>query len=225
MGALHDLPGVIEEVFGFDVCRTDLGDGFDGLAVATRDARMILVSVTPNAYRQRFTIAHELAHLLVEDSQELHLDEDVYGARTKREPSEIRANAFAAALLMPQGVLLDAVKPGFARSDFLLLSTRLQVTPRALGFRLQNLRLIDEMAARQWGQVSALGAAKECDEVSALSTAVQGSSAPRPPGLLARDLMQAYLDGKTTVRLYAELLGVNPEEMRVILEQAGSEET
>lgn len=220
---LSDLPAVIEEVFGVDVCVTDLGDGFDGMAVATQEARMILASATPNAYRQRFTIAHELAHLLVADSQELHLDEDVYGAATKREPSEIRANAFAAAFLMPRDELRDAVKPEFTRVDFLHLSARLQVTPGALGFRLLNLRMIDEMLARQWGQGTAMSAAKECNEVAALSSAVQRSSAPRPPGILARDLMQAYLDGATTVRLYAELLGVEAGQMRARLERADSE--
>lgn len=215
-----DLPAAIEASFGIDVCLADLGDGFDGLAVATEHARMILASVTPNAYRQRFTIAHELAHILVADSQDIHLDEDVYGARTKTDTSEIRANAFAAALLMPRDLLLNEVKPGFTRDDFARLSSRLQVSPSALGFRMAGLQLIDEMTARQWGKTTAVQATQKAGAGSILSAAIQQSAVSRPPGLLARDLMDAYLEGKTTLRLYADLVGVNTETLRATLEQS-----
>lgn len=219
-----DLPEVIEQVFGIDVCITDLGDAFDGLAVATDDARIILAAATPTAYRQRFTVAHELAHLLVGDDQGVHVDEDIYGPAAKKDVSEIRANAFAAALLMPREVLEAAVGPGFDEATFAALSSRLQVTPSALAYRLLGIRLIDEMTARRWGAMTAGRAAQETDDVDRLSEATRRSTTARPPGLLAKDLMQAYLDGRTTLRLYAGLLGVETEALRRTLEEADSGE-
>src|SRR6266498_2992977 len=65
--------------------------------------------------RQRFTIAHELGHLqlhkgrplIVDHSVRVNKRDDISSAATDRE--EIEANAFAAALLMPQTLIMDAV--------------------------------------------------------------------------------------------------------------------
>src|SRR5690606_15322138 len=76
--ATRDLATLIEHAFGIDVCLSPLGDGFDGLAATTEHARVIVAAVTPVAFRQRFTVAHELAHTLVGDDQGIHTDVDVY---------------------------------------------------------------------------------------------------------------------------------------------------
>lgn len=60
----------METAFGVDVAITSLGEGFDGLSVSTERARLILTALTTRAYRRRFTIAHELGHLLAGDDQE-----------------------------------------------------------------------------------------------------------------------------------------------------------
>lgn len=63
--------------------------------------------------RQRFTLAHELGHLLLHDYKEPHADRG-YVIRFRdgrssegRVREEIEANQFAAELLMPQDVLLE----------------------------------------------------------------------------------------------------------------------
>lgn len=220
-----DLASVIEAVFGADVCITPLGHGFDGLAASTDDAKLILASVTPTAFRQRFTLAHELGHLLAGDDQEIHIDEDVFGPASRKGTSEVRANAFAAAFLMPEDELRAAVGPGFDKEAFAKLSIRLMVSPTALAYRLKNLRLIDDMAATQFGTLSAAKAARLAGASHTLAAATAFSAEERRPGLLTTDLFAAYLDGRTTLRPYANLIGVDTDSLRDDLERSASTES
>ncbi|MEI2778032.1 MAG: XRE family transcriptional regulator [Tetrasphaera sp.] len=215
----RDLAGVIEAAFGADVCLAPLGEGFDGLAVSSQDGKLILAAITPIAARQRFTLAHELGHLLAGDNQGVHTDSDIYGKESKSGNSEIRANAFAASFLMPEGRLRGEVRPGFNQADFARLSVELMVSPSALACRLSNLRLIDDMNRDQWKTMSAKGAASISGAIADLAAASAQSSEPRRPGLLKRDLFVAYLEGKSTLRPYAHLVGASTEQIRADLER------
>ena len=214
-----DLATVLEAGFGVDVCITSLGDGFDGLAASTEDAKLILAALTPVAFRQRFTIAHELGHLLAGDDQGVHLDKDISSPESRRDQTEIRANAFAAALLMPESRLRAAVGPGFDEGAFATLSLRLMVSPPALAYRLENLRLIDAITRDVWKSLSASQAARKAGSANSMAAATAYSTEPRRPGLLARDLFAAYLDERTTLRPYANLLGVDTATLRDELER------
>ena len=108
------------------------------------DAKLIVLGTSQVPARQRFTLAHELGHLLVGDDQGVHLDRDIYDKAQAKEPSEMRANGFAAAFLMPEDVLREAVgSDGLTEAGFATLACDLKVTPSALAFRLRDLRLID----------------------------------------------------------------------------------
>jgi Zn-dependent peptidase ImmA (M78 family)/transcriptional regulator with XRE-family HTH domain len=216
-----DLASVLEAGFGVDVCITSLGDGFDGLAASTGEAKLILVALTQVAFRQRFTIAHELGHLLAGDDQGVHLDPDVYSRPARRDQSEAAANAFAAALLMPETRLREAVRPGFDQAAFAGLALRLKVSPSALAIRLETLRLIDAMNRDAWKSLSAKQATQLAGAPEELAAATRYATAPRRPGLLDRDLFTAYLDERTTLRPYANLLGVDVAKLRDDLERSG----
>lgn len=215
-----DLASLIENAFGVDVCLTSLGEGFDGLAAATPEAKLIVAAVTPVAFRQRFTLAHELGHLLAQDDQGIHADPDIYGG-DRRDVTEVQANAFAATFLMPEHLLRGAVGPGFGEREFAAISVRLLVSPSALAYRLENLRLIDAMARDRWKSMSAKQAARLAGMPASIAAATAYATEPRNPGLLARDLFTAYLDEKSTLRPYANLLGVDAAQLRHDLERAG----
>jgi Zn-dependent peptidase ImmA (M78 family) len=103
--------------------------------------------------RQRFTIAHELGHLRLHDGRPLIVDHsvrvnkrnDVSSAATDRE--EIEANAFAAALLMPQALIIETVHRhldrGIVTQDELThqLANEFEVSPQAMSWRLINLNI------------------------------------------------------------------------------------
>lgn len=214
-----DLADGIQEAFGIDVVVTELGEGFDGLAVATETAKLIIVDASANSARQRFTMAHELGHLLASDDQQVHEDADIYSAASKKGESEVRANAFAAALLMPETKIREwaksvAVDGEAKEADFCVLATDLRVSPSALSYRLKNLGLIDDSTREKLGAIIGKHAAVIADKVDEFVSASAESMRPRVPASLLRDSFRAFQDGAATIRPYARLLGVDPQALR-----------
>lgn len=207
-----DLAGLVEAVFGADVAVADLGDQFDGLAVSSGDAKLVLVATTSVPGRQRYTLAHELGHLLAGDNQELHLDQDVYDPARRRDASEVRANTFAAAFLMPESLLRSTVgDSALSEHSFAALASELGVSPSALAFRLLKLRLIDAGTAERFQKVSGAKAAHLSGRSEEFARMLTASRTPRVPQLLVRDTFAAYDSGAATLRPYANLLGTDAE--------------
>ena len=119
--------------------------------VLLRTGERIIIGVEKNqpSTRQRFTISHELAHLLLHDGEEIRIDQNF---RINLRPSEasdgadieeIEANAFAASLLMPEeflrrdlsNIVLDLESPHQVQH----LARRYQVSTQAMTFRLMAL--------------------------------------------------------------------------------------
>lgn len=101
--------------------------------------------------RKRFTIAHEIGHLLLHD-QPVYIDHVFRRDRRSSEavdPHEIEANGFAAALLMPKDFVLRRVegKRLPLRSDEVeRLANAFEVSTQAMTFRLENLGVaLDEV--------------------------------------------------------------------------------
>lgn len=214
-----NLHAVVEAVFGADVAVADLGPDFDGLATSTEEVKLILLATSHIPYRQRFTLAHELGHLLTGDDQGLHLDEDIFDKAQARDPSEARANAFASAFLMPEVVLREAVgSTGLTHETFASLAVDLSVSPSALAFRLHSLRLIDAGTCDRFKMISGARAATLAGRGDEFAQRVADAKAPRPPGLLVRDTYAAYESGSATLRPYADLIGVDVEDLHKTLE-------
>lgn len=102
--------------------------------------------------RQRFTIAHELAHLLLHKDEQLHVDErspirfrDTMSSRAV-DRTEIEANQFAAELLMPFDLLtgeISKLPERMSTEDGIrLLAERFLVSEQAMTFRLSGLGLL-----------------------------------------------------------------------------------
>jgi Zn-dependent peptidase ImmA (M78 family) len=215
----NDLITLVEAVFGVDVAVVALGDGFDGLAASSADVKLIVLATSQVPARQRFTLAHELGHLLAGDDQDVHLDRDVYDRAQAKDPSEMRANAFASAFLMPEEKLRAAVgSMGLAEREFAALACDLAVTPSALAYRLLHLRLIDSGTCDRYKSTTAARAASTAGRGEDFARWVTEAGTPRPPGLLVRDTYAAYESGAATLRPYASLLGVDVDELRRALE-------
>lgn len=209
------LPELIESVFGADVAVEPLGDGFDGLAATGQGAKLILLTTTSNPARQRFTLAHELGHLLADDDQDVHLDRDIFERAQKMDPSEQRANAFASVFLLPEQTLREAVGAvKLTRESFAALCCDFMVSPATLAYRLLTLRVIDAGACDYYKRMTVREAAVVADRVEELDRQVAASQEKRLPGLLVRDTRAAYEAGKATLRPYASLLGVDVDELR-----------
>lgn len=110
----------------------------------------VLVNADDQPSRRRFTEAHEYCHFLVDRQP---LEGEVCTVRRRREDFEMRANAFAAAFLMPANGVREALEeanlgPGGAGpEDVVHLMYRFGVSYQAILWRLVNLRYMS-MAER-----------------------------------------------------------------------------
>jgi hypothetical protein len=225
---VRDLPSVLEQVFGVDVAIEELGGGFDGLAWVRGSFRLALVSNATSWSRQRFTLAHELGHVLAGDADgsPLRVDRDVMST-TGDPQAEMRANAFAAAFLMPEPTLRARVDGLLSDDDFARLVGELRVSPAALAWRLLGLGLVDAAHRAELGATPARAAALHggwADELRSLETTQRVT---RPPMCLLARALRAYDCGATSVRPVAAILGRSPDEVLDALEEhadAGTDE-
>jgi Zn-dependent peptidase ImmA (M78 family) len=132
-----------------------LGDKVSGMLVVEGDQGAIGYNSAHAHVRQRFTIAHELAHYLLHarrsgkaqlfiDKQVTYRRDDQSSTGVNRE--EIEANQLGAALLMPRGLVQQEIRARDLDLDdseaIDLLAKRFQVSTAAMSNRLQNLRML-----------------------------------------------------------------------------------
>lgn len=133
-------PIKIARQMGIDVFTADLGPDVAGVLFKRGGVPTIHLSVFDAQVRQRFTCAHEIGHFYLRQKQG---GNEEYGYVDRRDvlatqgidADEIYANRFAAALLMPQSVVLghQDEEPG-------LLARRFGVSLAAMNIRLANLK-------------------------------------------------------------------------------------
>ena len=141
----------LAEQSGVRVVFHDLKDEISGMLVQTEDEAVIGINAKHHKNRQRFTLAHELAHYhLHADRPTVYVDGLMVHFRghaaVRPEPIEVEANAFAAALLMPEPILrhdlrhrtIDALDESAVRR----LAQQYQVSVQALTLRLMQLGLL-----------------------------------------------------------------------------------
>jgi Zn-dependent peptidase ImmA (M78 family)/transcriptional regulator with XRE-family HTH domain len=204
---VEPLATYIEEKLNIDVAIEPLPGGLDGLAVTHRPFALIMVSSSIPATRQRHIIAHELGHLLAGDGSSI-IDENINFDKT---PAEARANAFAAAFLMPKEALRAAFAGYSDISEQLVadLLGRYRVSLDALAFRLYNADLIDaadrDLVRRMSSARISLRQGRAKD--------LQARGDRRWPGGLLDRAVQAYVGGRISIRPIGELVGVAPDTL------------
>jgi Zn-dependent peptidase ImmA (M78 family) len=147
-------PEAIARAEGVLVVRRRFEDAdVSGMLFRDSSHHIIGVNSAHPVQRQRFTIAHELGHRALHPGRELILDVPVRvnlrdkTSSTATDFEEIEANAFAAALLMPERMIRDQVNqlPASKRREpdatAAALSAIFKVSNSALNFRLINLGL------------------------------------------------------------------------------------
>lgn len=209
----RDLAGLIEDEFRIDVAVEDLG-GLDGLAIATDQARLILVSSTRPLGRQRFTLMHELAHLLASDDQQLHKDSDIHAGKGE---GEVRANAFAAEMLMPRETILAWAQGESTHDNFAQLVCELMVSPAALAWRLHNLSFISPNQRDEWLKLTSADCARRASRTAEFAERAAQASEGRTPRLLFADALEAYSRQKTTLRLAARVMNTDTSTVRSLI--------
>ena len=155
--AVRAAPVPVEHLalrLGLTVERAQLGDDVSGILVIRDGRGLIGVNAAQVPTRQRFSIAHEVGHFLLHPrAMQVFIDKqftrpylaafrDATSA-TGEDRREREANAFAAALLMPETLVRDAVvRLALDVEDeaaVAQLAKRFEVSQQAMTFRLVNL--------------------------------------------------------------------------------------
>lgn len=143
----------IAESKGAIVVEEPNDDDFSGFLFRSSDAPPVIgLNSNHPATRKRFTVAHELAHLLLHSTSGLHVDEIVVKMRDRKasegtDEYEMEANRFAAELLMPQKFLEEDIQSmGIIHADddeaIARLAKRYCVSKQAMAIRLSSLKLV-----------------------------------------------------------------------------------
>jgi len=139
----------IAEAEGAEVTLREFNNEVSGLLLRTGSSSIIAVEKSQSKNRQRFTIAHELGHLLLHTGKELRVDTAFRVNLRSPESSkaedveEIESNSFAASLLMPEAfiqrdvgnLVLDIEDTERVQE----LANRYEVSTQAMTIRLLNL--------------------------------------------------------------------------------------
>lgn len=142
----------IAKHMGVDVRYAALDDELSGM-IFIKDGRPIIgINRLHHPNRQRFTIAHELGHFVMHKkliTNEVHVDRQFRvlmrdgnaGSGTQKE--EVEANRFAAALLMPEALVLKAIADHTFDIDdenpLSELAKQFKVSRQTMEYRVRNL--------------------------------------------------------------------------------------
>lgn len=141
---------------GLPIVYLDLGEEVSGLLVTESNSSCIAVQENDSRTRQRFTVAHEIAHYVLrhqfQPGENVHVDRGNFisqrGPRssTGTDLKEIEANQFAASLLMPARLVNDYVRKLGVREllDFHVsdMARAFNVSEQAMTIRLSTLGLL-----------------------------------------------------------------------------------
>jgi Zn-dependent peptidase ImmA (M78 family)/transcriptional regulator with XRE-family HTH domain len=150
----NPIPDLIDtlESKGIRVIGTDADDQgkFDGLAGTVDGVPLIVVGLHWHGDRQRFTLAHELGHLVLAGRVALRPRAGPE-ARTRSDPLERLCNRFAGAFLMPrQAVIghLGAQRRQLEPNELVLLKHEYGLSMQACLFRALDAGVIDAATHR-----------------------------------------------------------------------------
>lgn len=209
---IADVGDLAEQHFGLDVLAWPTGKAVSGLCAHGHGIAMMLVSTAFPRGHQRFTAAHELAHHLLRDPREIVLDSDLYDTSS---PAEQRANAFAAAFLMPADGLRDVIadRPVDATAISVLMR-HFGVSYSALLYRLasRTVGILSTQARDDWLQKTP-SAVLHAAHDPAPEQLTHPDEAKRVPARLWRAAQAGYQNGRVGIGTLAALADEHPEEL------------
>jgi Zn-dependent peptidase ImmA (M78 family)/DNA-binding XRE family transcriptional regulator len=184
------------------VIRIDGYDDFDGLSVRAWDGEELLAAAViygggRAGERQRLTLAHELAHLVL-DTEELPEDDpDTFD-------EEDAVFRMGAAFLAPREPLLRNVgqkRESIQLQELLLLKEEYGMSIQALLYRLKDLDVISKHHHKQWSiEINRQGwRTSEPEEME-----------PERPKWLRRSTYRAYSEGLISENEAERLIGESP---------------
>jgi len=192
-----------------------LGDSFSGMCLQRNDNKFILVNSSHPIGRQHFTIAHELFHLFVQETFEIHYCNPGNKSSSKQEQN---ADYFSSVLLMPEMGIKKMIPQSELLSKEVSMATLLKlehyfgVSRTAMLVRLNTLKLISNKLYSHLVGISVIQSAKEYGYDTSLYMGGNEGLVIGDYGVKARNLFEK---GLISEGHYIELLskiGVDPTQ-------------
>ena len=166
---LHELPVDVEKIaekLHIEILEKHFAENpeLSGMLVRNGDEVFMAVNSAQSKSRQRFTVAHEIGHYLLDEAKPIWVDKNIRpvqvsfrkgsgGIPTSYPLSEVRANRFAAELLVPTDWVLQEFTalggPDVDWSDdadsIQTLAERFGVSIQAMTIRLFELQLLSPL--------------------------------------------------------------------------------
>jgi Zn-dependent peptidase ImmA (M78 family) len=213
---LSGLIRVIEEAYSLNLAVVELSDDVDGMSTVEDDLRIIIVDRTDRTGRQRFTIAHELAHVIFDDARGRVIEEQMFRGKSNKES---RADVFAAAFLMPRREILDVLAGRRAADAFYELVWEFRVSPVSMAWRLLNLQLISESERVALAAKSVSKVAAALDRMDEHLDRIADSRAERAAGRLTDAFIGAFLEGRIAAAPVSAVSGLPEDAIWRLLEE------
>ncbi|CAL9505867.1 hypothetical protein SUDANB106_03559 [Streptomyces sp. enrichment culture] len=221
LGPVLDLTEPAENALGVDTAVVDLPEEVSGFTALDPDrgVTLVLVNAAHVPERQRFTLAHELGHVLFGDGTEAHL---VDGERTFEER---RCDAFARHLLAPaEGIRRwmaehAAGRPG--RKECATAARHYEVSLKVVLIQCEQLGLLTSEETRELEGPTGRQLAWSYGWGPEYQAACEAASRVRPPRRILERAVKAYRSGKIGVRAVAALGGDDPRTTERELAEAG----
>jgi Zn-dependent peptidase ImmA (M78 family)/transcriptional regulator with XRE-family HTH domain len=221
---IADLVETVEHFTGVDVGTMPLPAGASGVCATDPDraTSIVLVNSTDVAQRQRFTLAHELGHLLFGDTT--YVD----AVDGQRSPREVLCDEFARHLLVPrEGVRAwlahTAGAAARARVDeriMALMARHFGVSPETTRVQLDRMGLLPSClkdaelpTGRRWAYRYGWGPQYDSDQAAA--------GQPRVPRRILDRATEAYRRGKLGIGVLARLQDRSVAQVEQALAEAG----
>lgn len=150
----HQLPIDIEGIISnlnIQLFKDAIDDSISGAAIIKNGERKIIINTALNECneRRRFTMGHELGHIMLHADSKLKVDQEILQQMYFRDghssqgsdPKEVEANYFSACILMPRSAVYEQLKnyPYINDSAVLNLAQTFGVSVLSMSIRLGKL--------------------------------------------------------------------------------------
>lgn len=213
-GPVVDLFDLAEGMLGIDVLMCPLDGSCDGIVATGARFALVVVDNSPGVIgaRRRFTLAHEIAHALFDDVRN--------AVRYENEEQdvlvELRADRFAAALLMPEDGLRATCGSQPSPVELVHAMVTFGVSWSALRKRLEQL---DVAVPAEFAELEPEELFARAGRDMDLQNLKRGDadSSVRMPSRLGRRIRQAYQDAWIGAAVVGAAYGVEGDELEKLL--------
>lgn len=207
---VRDLRGIVEDFHGVDLAVLEMPSWIQGMTVKDPDTGVALVAVATSDVpeRQRFTIAHELGHLVLEELSHGIPDHT-------RSPMETRMDKFAQHFLIPEEGLSQSLRDrGRTRlrlevEDLSEVVREFGVSPMAALIQLYSTRWITSETKNAWASWTAPRLATRFGWANERAVEVQAARTEQPFRRIAANATEAYLSGRLPLAAVARARGID----------------